>query len=171
MPQGIKKRRTVFSRAFLANLTVGRSRYSGMTSLEMVHASPRSGRLMQRFLLMAMLGLALASRLALGATVPAQIQADQAHMSATARLQAAMVMCDPGQSSKAPPSTPYQKTCADDLLVWDLADQSHVLPGAPPLLPQSTTHWVAAAFTPAFLADAPVLYGFIPQPRGPPASV
>lgn len=142
-----------------------------MTAAAMVHASPRSARLLQRFMLMAMLGLALASRLALGATVPADSAADGARMTTITRLQAAMVMCDPGASPAAPKPDRHQKACCDDLLIWDLAESAHTLPAAPTPLPRMALQWVAVDFAHVSLIEAPARYRSSPQPRGPPSSV
>lgn len=126
---------------------------------------------MQRLLLTAMLGLALASRLALGASVPAHGPGDTIALSAIARLQAVMVLCDPGKTSKDPPAPSHQKTCFDDLLLWAQADTTDALMAAPTPLPLMTAHWIVADFLPAARADTPMLHRPMPQPRGPPAAL
>ncbi|MCB8874612.1 hypothetical protein [Acidisoma silvae] len=133
----------------------------------MTRAATPPARFMQRLLLTAMLGLALASRLALGATVPTGMPADAS--SALAHLQAVMVMCDPGQTPKVPPPSPDHATSFDDLIVLDAGDNALALPGVAASLPPVATRWIAADRSPATVLETPLLYRAAPQPRGPPA--
>ncbi|MCB8883836.1 hypothetical protein ACELLULO517_26555 [Acidisoma cellulosilytica] len=134
----------------------------------MVRRVTPAGRFVQRFLLTAMLGLALASRLALGASVSTGVPADTAASSAVARLQAVMVMCDPGQTSKPPPSQ-HPQASFDDLLVLELADNAHALPGAPVPLPLAASVWLTVEVSSTSLSDPPIPYRAAQQPRGPPS--
>jgi len=137
----------------------------------MVLAAPHSFRPLPRLLLAAMLALALASRLALGASVPAHGPAGGIALSGIARLQAAMIMCEPGETSQVPPPPSRQKTSFDDLLLWAQADATHALAVAPTPLPLMTAPWIIADFLPTARADTPMLHRPMPQPRGPPAAL
>lgn len=146
---------------------IGTAPFGAMTLHEMTRAATPSARFMQRLLLTAMLGLALASRLALGATVPAGMQADAS--SALARLQAVMVMCDPGQTPKAPSPSPDHATSFDDLIVLDEGDNALALPGVAPPLPLTAISRETSERPSILLTAIPQLFRAAWQPRGPPA--
>jgi hypothetical protein len=124
-----------------------------------------------RLLLLALMGLALASRLALGATLPVAGSGDDATAdSALARLQAAMVMCHPGRDRAPPPAMP-RGPLLTDLLLFDQADNAHALAGAPVSVLPIALRWSAVAFLPAHRAARPPLWRPVTRARGPPAIV
>jgi hypothetical protein len=140
-----------------------------MTSPEMIRSSTSFGRPIWRLLLTVALGLALASRLALGATVPMVAPTEPTPAAdAIARLQAVMVMCAPGQNNKRPPSQRHTASF-DDLLVFEQADNLHALPGSPPPSPLAVSAWTTVTFQSVSWAKPPKLCRAAWQARGPPA--
>jgi hypothetical protein len=124
-----------------------------------------------RLLLLALMGLALASRLALGATLPMAGATDGANAAdPLAKLQAAMIMCHPGHDPAPPPALP-RGPLLSDLLLFDQADNAHALTSNPvPVLPFAWC-WSAVAFLPVHTASRPPLWRSVTQARGPPAIV
>ncbi|WP_284947297.1 hypothetical protein [Acidisoma cladoniae] len=135
-----------------------------MTSADMHSASTSSGRSVWRLVLTVMLGLALASRLALGATVP---MVPSAASDPIGRLQAVMVMCAPGQTK--PPQAPRHHASFDDLLLVEHADNAHALMGAPAPLPRAVLAWTMVAFPQVSWSGPPRLRRAAWQARGPPS--
>jgi hypothetical protein len=84
-----------------------------------------------RLLLLALMGLALASRLALGSIAPAE--ASPAATDALATLQAAMILCHGAEDRNTPPLPRHASPPPGDLLLADQADNAHALASAPPL--------------------------------------
>jgi hypothetical protein len=116
----------------------------GKTSPQMTRLSTSSeGSVWRRLLLMAMLGIALASRLALGATMPSNVAGGAtAPIDSLARLQAVMVLCEPGQDHPRPPAAPHAPQW-DDLLVFDQGDNAHALLSGSVPVPPKAARWVA----------------------------
>jgi hypothetical protein len=124
-----------------------------------------------RLLLMALMGLALASRLALGATLPVAGSEEPATVAASlARLQAAMIMCHTGQGHDPAPRVP-QAPLLSDLLLFDQGDNTHSLASNPVAAPLVDLRWSAVAFPPIPAASRRPLWRPTRQARGPPATV
>jgi hypothetical protein len=120
------------------------------------------GRPVWRLFLTVMLGLALASRLAVGAT------ASSPATDAVSRLQSVMVLCGPGQGTTPPPATPH-KTSFDDRLVFEQADHDHALPVSPVPLPGAVSAWATISFQAAACGAAPRRCRAAWHARGPPS--
>jgi hypothetical protein len=146
-------------------------RSSVMTKEPDMIRAPRPSRRLRRLLLVALMGLALASRLALGAVIlPAA--AAPASMNALARLQAAMILCHPGEDRTPPVPLPHHRAPAGDLLLAaDQADNAHALAsdGARPARPASVT--AAEPAPPPASAAPPPRWRRAWQARGPPHAV
>jgi len=138
-----------------------------MTSPEMIRAPTSFGRPIRRLLLTVMLGLALASRLALGATAPTSPLESSAATDAIGRLQAVMVMCAPDQGKTSPPAQPH-KASPDDLLLFEQADNLLALPGSPTPLPPAVSIWTVVALHAEASTAPPRLCRAAWQARGPP---
>jgi hypothetical protein len=126
-----------------------------------------------RLLLLALMGLALASRLALGATLPVAGAGAGAASSAADpldRLQAAMIMCHSGHDPTPAPA-PRGGPLLSDLLVFDQADNAHALASDPIAALPPALQWCAAAFLPVHVAGRPALWRAAQPPRGPPIAV
>jgi hypothetical protein len=126
---------------------------------------------MLRLLLLALMGLALASRLALGATLPVRGTADGAGAPGPlAKLQAAMILCHTGHGHEGAPAIP-QGPLLSDRLLFEQADNAHALAGNPVLPSPLALHWSAVAFRPAHAASRPPLWRPVRPARGPPPVV
>jgi hypothetical protein len=126
---------------------------------------------MLRLLLLALMGLALASRLALGATLPVAGTVDGASAPGSlAKLQAAIILCQIGQGHQRVPTKP-QGPLLSDLLLFEQADNAHALAGHPVLPSPPALHWSAVSFRPAHAAARPPLWRPVRPARGPPPVV
>jgi hypothetical protein len=125
----------------------------------------RSSTSFARVLLTLMLGLALASRLALGATVATGAIPETPSTDAAARLRALMVMCAPGQENKRPPADPHA-AAFDDLVVFEQSDDLHALPGSAAPLPRAVSIWTTVAVLSVSVANPPKLCRAAWQARG-----
>jgi hypothetical protein len=137
----------------------------------MTRSSSLVERPILRLLLLALMGLALASRLALGATLPvagAEPGADGADP--LAGLGAAMIMCHTGHDPKPAPARP-RAPLLSDLLLCDQADNAHALASAPMAGLPLALHWSAVAFRPVHVAGRPPLWRARRLARGPPTTV
>jgi hypothetical protein len=124
-----------------------------------------------RLLLLALMGLALASRLALGATLPiASSDARATAADSLAKLQAAMIMCHSGHGHHHAPTMP-QGPLLSDLLLFDQADNAHALPSHPVAAWLVNLRWSAVAYLPVHAACRPPLWRPTRQARGPPSTV
>jgi hypothetical protein len=124
-----------------------------------------------RLLLLALMGLALASRLALGATLPIASSGDHATAAdPLAKLQAAMIMCHTGQGHDPVPRVP-QGPLLSDLLLFDQGDNTHALASCLVVAPLVDLRWSAVAFPPIHAASQPPLWRPRRQARGPPPTV
>jgi hypothetical protein len=121
-----------------------------------------------RLLLLAFMGLALASRLALGATLP---PADAAHAAdPLAQLQAAMILCHPGHDQTPAPTGP-KAPLLSDLLLFDQADNAHALGSEPAATSPLARRWSVVAFLAVHAAARPPLWPPIRPARGPPPAL
>jgi hypothetical protein len=121
-----------------------------------------------RLLLLALMGLALASRLALGATLPAANAGDRATgAGALATLQAAMIMCHIGNGHTPAPKIP-QGPLLSDLLLFDQADNAHALASSPTAALRLALDWSAAEFMGVHATPRPPLRRTTRPARGPP---
>ncbi len=137
----------------------------------MTRSSSWVERPIPRLLLLALMGLALASRLALGATLPVAGSDERATVAdSLAKLQAAMIMCHPGQGHDPGPEVP-QGPLLSDLLLFDQGDNAHALASGPVVPPLMDPRWYAVAFPPIHAASPPPLWRPRRQARGPPATV
>jgi hypothetical protein len=137
----------------------------------MTRSSPWVERPTLRLLLLALMGLALASRLALGATLPIASSDVRATVAGSlAKLQAAMIMCHTGQGHDPVPRVP-QGPLLSDLLLFDQGDNTHALATCPVVAPLADLRWSAVAFPPIHAASQPPLWRPRRQARGPPATV
>jgi fermentation-respiration switch protein FrsA (DUF1100 family) len=124
-----------------------------------------------RLMLMALMGLALASRLALGATVSVGGSTDGSGATAPlSQLRAAMIMCHTGNSHPSSPKMP-QGPLLSDLLLFDQFDSAHALHSAPIGAPLLCLCWAAVVFLPVHAACGPPLWRPVGPARGPPALV
>lgn len=137
----------------------------------MTRSSSSVERPILRLVLMALMGLALASRLALGATAPIGAADDTAHSTgALAKLQAAMILCHTGNGHSSVPPVP-KAPLPTDLLLFDQADNAHALAGNAATTPLLTLNWSAVAFLPIHAADRPALWRPVGPARGPPTII
>ena len=124
-----------------------------------------------RLLLLALMGLALASRLALGATLPVAGAGDGANATdPLAKLQAAMILCHTGPRHDPAPATPHSPL-PSDLLLFDQADNAHALASDTVSALPVGWRWSAVEFTAVHAAVLPPLWRPSRQARGPPAPV
>jgi hypothetical protein len=122
-------------------------------------------------MLMALMGLALASRLALGATVPIGGLGETAKASGPLfQLQAAMIICHTGKGHKSSPPKPHAPLL-NDLLLFDQGDNAHALASNPVVATSLALHWSDAEFLSVYAACRPPLWRPIGPARGPPAAV
>ncbi len=122
-----------------------------------------------RLLLLALMGLALASRLALGATLPAAGSGDIANAAdPLAKLQAAMILCHTGHDHAPTPPIP-RGPLLSDLLLWGQADNAHALAGGAIAVPLPAASWSAVAFIAVHATAQPRLWRATNPARGPPA--
>jgi hypothetical protein len=137
----------------------------------MPRASSLVERPLLRLLLLALMGLALASRLALGATMPVGGPADGASTAGDlAKLQAAMIMCHTGQGREPSPTLPHGPLL-NDLLFLDQADNAHALVSNPSAATLVDLRWSAVAFLAVHATARPTLWRPVRPARGPPAAV
>jgi hypothetical protein len=135
----------------------------------MARSSPLVERPVFRLLLLALMGLALASRLALGATLPVT-DARDGTPNPLAQLRAAMIMCHPGHDP-APAPKPPQRPLLNDLLLFDQADNAHALASDPIAALPSALRWSAAALPSVHRAGRPRLWRVARPARGPPSAI
>jgi hypothetical protein len=119
-----------------------------------------------RLLLLALMGLALASRLALGATLPVANAGDDA----LSKLQAAMIICHAGPAHKPLP-TPPQGPLLSDLLLLGQADNAHALASNPVVAVRLSLRFCEVDFVAVHAAGRPLLWRAVRPARGPPAAV
>ena len=137
----------------------------------MMRSSALVERPVLRLLLLALMGLALASRLALGATLPvAGAEDGAAATEPLAELRAAMIMCHPGHGPQPSPALPHGPLLSD-LLLFDQADNTYALgsnpiAASPPVLQGSAVEFVAV-----YAASRPYLWRAARPGRGPPAKI
>jgi hypothetical protein len=135
----------------------------------MARSSPLVERPVFRLLLLALMGLALASRLALGATLPIT-DAGDGTANPLAQLRAAMIMCHPGHDPGPAPKLP-QRPLLNDLLLFDQADNAHALASHPIAASPLALQWSAVAFLPVHGAGRPPLWRVARPARGPPSAI
>lgn len=121
-----------------------------------------------RFLLLALMGVALASRLAMGAVAPADPASGVGD--ALAKLRSVAIICDTRPDSAPPPTLPgHRNMPPGDLLLADQADNAHAVTSIPVLVPAHPallrTMWSGA---PAGTGPPPQ-WRAAAQARGPPA--
>ena len=123
-----------------------------------------------RLLLLALMGLVLASRLALGATLPFAGVGDSAKAAdALSKLQAAMIICHAGPGHKPSPPPP-QGPLLSDLLLFGQADNAHALASNPVVEVRLSWRVWEVEFLPVHAACRPVLWRALRLARGPPAT-
>jgi hypothetical protein len=132
--------------------------------------APGQGRALRRLLLLALMGFALASRLALGALVlPAE--AAPGAPDALAQLQAAMILCHAGGDKRDAPPLPHQPAPREDLLLAaEQADNAHALASAAALPAPCRPAAILRPARPPAAAGPPRPWRSAWQPRGPPAA-
>jgi hypothetical protein len=132
----------------------------------MTRSSSLVERRLLRLLLLALMGLALASRLALGATLP--IAGDGASATGPlAKLQAEMIMCHTGHDHAPAPPMP-RGPLLSDLLLFDQADNTHALASGPIAVSPPPRRWSDLAFVAVHAAGQPSLWRAKRPARGPP---
>ncbi len=151
------------------------SRFTAGHDVICVSSMTRSSSLVERpllrLLLLALMGLALASRLALGATLPVPSAVDGTNSAdPLAKLQAAMILCHTGHD-RAPMPKPPKDPLPSDLLLLDQTDNAHALASHPILAVQPARRWSAVAFLAVHAAGHPPLWRPVRQARAPPAIV
>jgi hypothetical protein len=132
----------------------------------MTRSSSLVDRPVLRLLLLALMGLALASRLALGATLPVVGDGASA-IGPLAKLQAEMIMCHTGHDGAPAPPMP-RGPLLSDLLVFDQADNTHALAGGPVAVLPPPRHSSDLAFVAVHAAGQPSLWRAKRPARGPP---
>jgi len=137
----------------------------------MTRSSSLVERPILRLVLMALMGLALASRLALGATVSVDGSTNDAGATGPlSQLQAAMIVCHTGKGHPSSPKMP-QGPLLSDLLLFDQGDSAHALHSTPIGAAQPALRWAAVVFLPVHAACRPPLWRPVRPARGPPAPV
>ncbi len=122
---------------------------------------------MLRLFFLALMGLALASRLALGATLPAP---GTGNADPLAKLQAAMILCQTGHDHAPAPAAP-KGPLLSDLLLFGQGDNAHALASLPPAAWPPARRWSATRFLAVHAAASPPLWRPVRPARGPPAAV
>jgi hypothetical protein len=136
----------------------------------MTRSSALVERPVLRLLLLALMGLALASRLALGATLPATAEDGAAARAPLAQLQAAMIVCHAGHGPKPSPALPHGPLLSD-LLLFDQGDNTHALASNPIAVLPPASLGSAVEFAAVYAAGRPYLWRAAKPGRGPPAKV
>jgi len=137
----------------------------------MTRSSSLVERPILRLLLLALMGLALASRLALGATLPVGGGEGAANPAdPLAKLQAAMIMCHTGHDHDPAPTLPRDPLLSD-LLLFDEADNTHALASNPVMASPGALRWSAVEFVGNHQTAPPPLWRVTRQARGPPQPV
>jgi hypothetical protein len=126
---------------------------------------------MLRLLLLALMGLALASRLALGATLTIGGSEQGANAAGPlGQLQAAMILCHTSHGDEPRPKAPLRPLLSD-LLLFDQADNAHALAATPAPARAPASNWYTVDCVAVHAADRPPLWQAIQRARGPPESV
>jgi hypothetical protein len=137
----------------------------------MTRSSSLVERPILRLLLLALMGLALASRLALGATLPVGGTEDAANPAdPLAKLRAAMIMCHIGHGHDPAPTVP-QHPLRSDLLLFDQSDNTHALASNPVMALLGALRWSAIEFLGNHQTAPPPLWPVTKQARAPPRPV
>jgi hypothetical protein len=136
----------------------------------MTRSSSLVERPILRLLLMALMGLALASRLALGATMSVDGSTEGASATGPlSQLQAAIILCHTGNGHPSLPKMPHGPLLSD-LLLFDQSDSAHALHSTPTGTPLLALHGAAVVFLPVHAACQPPLWRPVSPARGPPAA-
>lgn len=121
-----------------------------------------------RLLLLVLMSLALASRLALGATLPLGMPGvDAKTADPLAKLQAAMILCQTGHGHAPAPKIPHGPLLSD-LLLFDDADNAHALASNPIAVSPRLIRWSAPGYVAIHAANRPPLWRTPRPARGPP---
>ena len=161
----ITRRRIKTLKSPLPHLAAGRG---VVCVLPMTRSSSLVERPILRLLLLALMSLALASRLALGATLPVSAGESASAPDPLAQLQAAMIMCHTGHDETPVPKTP-QGPLLSDLLLLDQTDNAHALTSTPFLVLPLALRWSPAKCVAVHAAGRPPLWRPVHPGRGPPA--